>query len=214
MTHHGDPISWRPQVARPAHRAREIVDPIIEPLWDGNHVLVHFQAGRVRLVDAGGKDVGRDFPLIVTAVREAISADDAVIDGWLSDQPTRTGVGVVPVAVETPRGMGLIRPQRPGPAPELPHDRENLVAFVAVDLLRLDGEELLDVPLLERKRLLEQVVAAGDLVRVTPFVRPPLEGWLNSWKAAGFAGAILKAANSRYVPGRETDEWYVALPRR
>ena len=100
------------------------------------------------------------------------------------------------------------------PRSELPHDRENLVAFVAVDLLRLDGEELLDVPLLERKRLLEQVVAAGDLVRVTPFVRPPLEGWLNSWKAAGFAGAILKAANSRYVPGRETDEWYVALPRR
>ncbi len=45
-------------------------------------------------------------------------------------------------------------------------------AFVAIDLLWLDGEPLDDVPLLERKRLLDTVLAQSRLVRVTPFVRP------------------------------------------
>ena len=50
---------------------------------------------------------------------------------------------------------------------------EEAVSFVATDLLWLDDTSLLDVPLLERRRLLESVIAESDVVRVGAFVRPP-----------------------------------------
>ena len=88
------------------------------------------------------------------------------------------------------------------------------MAFVAVDLLRVDGQDLLGVPLLERKRLLEGVVRPSTLVRVSPFTRPPLSQWLATWKASGFSGAILKAANGPYEPGSVARDWaYVRPPR-
>jgi ATP-dependent DNA ligase len=81
------------------------------------------------------------------------------------------------------------------------------LALVCLDLLRVDGQDLFDVPLLERKRLLEGLIQGSERVRVSPFTRPPAEPWIASWKAAGFKGGMLKAANSRYVPGRHTPEW-------
>ena len=100
-------------------------------------------------------------------------------------------------------------------APELPHDRGGLVAFVAIDLLELDDTELLDVPLLERKRLLDGILTASDLVRVGLFVRPPVGPWLVSWRSIGFKRIALKAQNGRYVPGAEAEDWATAdIPRR
>jgi bifunctional non-homologous end joining protein LigD len=86
-------------------------------------------------------------------------------------------------------------------------DPHEVLAFVALDLLRVDGQSLLDLPLLERKRLLESVVAQSERVRVSVHARPPINTWVSSWKAAGLKGAMVKGANSRYVPGSYTREW-------
>jgi ATP-dependent DNA ligase len=184
----------------------------VEPLWEGLHILVHARERSVRLIDEDGDDVGREFGAIVEVLRDAVVAGEVVLDGWVTDQATRSGEGLALVTMEAPRGMGLFRAPRPAPPPPVPHDRPGTVAFVAVDLLVLDGAELLDVPLLERKRLLESVLVPGELVRTSPFVRPPLERWLPSWQAIGFRGAVLKAANSRYAPGSLADDWTVAQP--
>ena len=81
------------------------------------------------------------------------------------------------------------------------------VSFVATDLLWLDGTSLLDVPLLERRRLLESVLVESDVVRVGAFVRPPIESWVSSWRSMGFTGLTYKAANSRYLPGEPNPDW-------
>ncbi len=207
-----DPREWRPQVPRPSTRARAIVDPIIEPLWEGVRVLVHADGPRVQVIDDAGYDVAREFAAIADALPQAIVAAQAVVDGWLTNQATRSGEGLALVPMEAPRGMNIFRATKPGVAPPVPHDRPDMVAFVGVDLLVLDGQVLLDLPLLERKRLLESIIVGSELVRTSPFVRPPLERWLPSWKAVGFTGAVLKASNSRYVPGALADDWTVAQP--
>ena len=75
------------------------------------------------------------------------------------------------------------------------------VAFVAIDLLWLDDISLLDVPLLERRRLLDGVLIESDVVRRGAYVRPPIATWLGSWRSQGFGGVTYKAANSRYLRG-------------
>ena len=89
------------------------------------------------------------------------------------------------------------------------------VTFVAIDLLWLDDTSLLDVPLLERRRLLDAVLVESDVVRLGAFVRPPIETWVGSWRSQGFAGLTYKAANSRYLPGQPNPDWVVTgMPRR
>ena len=215
-----DPLEWRPLEAQPTRRAPSIRDPIVEPMWEGLRVLAHFELGggadaapRVELRDDDGLDVTRRFADVVGVLATAITAFDAVIDGFLTDQATATDIGtaIVPQAQASPVGMMLSQaPQVTiGPRPE---QREaTAVAFVAIDLLRVDGQSLLELPLLERKRQLESLIVQGELVRVSVFARPPVAPWLNSWKSAGFRGAMLKAANSRYQPGGRTTEWAPVL---
>ena len=57
-------------------------------------------------------------------------------------------------------------------------DADDEVSYVATDLLWLDDTSLLDVPLLERRRLLESVLVESDVVRVGAFIRPPIESWV------------------------------------
>ena len=80
-------------------------------------------------------------------------------------------------------------------------------AFVALDLLALDDETLLDVPFQERHRLLESVVEQGPLVRNGPLVKQPLGGWLAGWRAAGFSHYFAWHQNARYLPGEQSDDW-------
>ena len=91
----------------------------------------------------------------------------------------------------------------------------DVVALVAVDLLWLDGEPLFDVPLLERKRLLESALDESDVIRRGQFIRPPIDTWMGSWRALGFSWITFKAANGRYRPGSTADDWTISsMPRR
>ena len=89
------------------------------------------------------------------------------------------------------------------------------VALVLVDLLWVDGEPLLDIPLLERRRQLELVITETDLVRCGTYVRPPIDTWVGSWRSMGFPGISFKSANGRYAPGAMAADWAsIAMPRR
>jgi ATP-dependent DNA ligase len=212
-----DPLEWRPQLARQTSRPAPVSDPILEPDWDGVHVLAHFRLGgpagadpQVRMIDLDGEEASENDPEVTEALGRSILATDAVIDGWLTEQALRTGIGAAIIHQPHVPKTGLLMPRDVGIEVDAKDvERAEGIAFVAVDILRLDGQDLLDLPLLERKRLLDGVIEQSHLVRVSPFTRPPIGAWLASWKSTGFKGAIVKASNSRYRPGAFTDEWTV-----
>jgi ATP-dependent DNA ligase len=208
-----DPLEWRPQRPAVTRFAVTVQDPILEPLWSGQRALVHFDANatdarRVRLVDELGDEFTVAQAQVVREIGAAIGADDAVIDGVLTWEATRPGEGTALVTESRASVSSLMFSRDIGVEIERkdedPHD---VLAFVALDLLRVDGQTLLDVPLLERKRLLESVVTQSERVRVSVYTRPPINVWVSSWKAAGLRGAMIKGANSRYVPGSYSREW-------
>ena len=212
-----DPHDWRPQAVRRSRRTPEIRDPILEPFWQGIRVLAHFRAEQpgtdgpsLELIDDEGEEVSYAATATAEALARSIMALDAVVDGILTPQATAAQVGTSLVATAHVPMTSFILPHRPEVTHEPARNYDpafNSLAFVALDLLSVDGQRLLDVPLLERKRLLESLFVQGDLVRVSPYTRPPVKPWLNSWKSAGFRGLMMKAANSRYRPGGETSEW-------
>jgi ATP-dependent DNA ligase len=212
-----DPIDWRPQRPLVTRVPVPIADPIVEPLWTGERVLVHVdrpdgEVVRVRIIDRYGIDLAPVDADVASAIAGATLVGDAVLDGVLTNEATRGGVGtaIVPEAERSlasaligsvAGGAGVAVSRRGDAGPETPD------AFVAFDLLRVDGQSLLDVPLLERRRLLESVLAEGPLVRVSVLCRPPVDPWVATWQASGLRGAMLKAANGRYQPGDRTPDW-------
>jgi ATP-dependent DNA ligase len=226
-------LELRPQ-AFGSERGPAIKDPIVEPLWGGVRALAAVDSGpqeRVTIVAHHGEQIeGRDE--LEDALIDAMShaADSVILDGYLTTDATGDGTGVVVGTADLPSGRAHFsqflfgsRGMRAEQAAEaLERDRaariaasEDDVTFVVVDLLWLDGEWLLDVPLLERKRLLDSVVEESELVRRGAYVRQPISTWIGSWRAQGFEGLAFKDPNSRYLPGERSDAWTSSrMPRR
>ena len=222
-----DPRDWAPMRAYRGRRTFDISDPVVEPLWSGTRVLAHLTvqsaaqtaakpSTAVALIEELGADLAPELPALAQAIATSFRALDAVVDGVISRQVTLDGIGAaaIPEVRSRPTEM-LVRSNLDfdvsarGPIADAAAQVEPVDGFIAVDLLRVDGTSLLDVPLLERKRQLESVIIPGPLVRVSSHVRPPIDSWVATWKAMGLRGGILKAANSRYHPGDDTIEWRI-----
>jgi ATP-dependent DNA ligase len=205
----------------------QVINPIVEPQWAGIRVLAAVDDGVVAVRDEDGTPF-TERPLVDRAIGRAVRAQSAILDGFLTKQPTA-------VVYETPKAdvptigqfiakpfVGIRRDHQKEAADERAHlveaatfREDEMVAFVATDLLWLDGDSLLNVPLLERKRLLESVIEPTELVRLGQYVRPPLQTWIATWRRFGFIGVSYRAANSRYHPGEERPDWtLVPMPRR
>jgi hypothetical protein len=212
-------LAWRPM--RPyVGRARPVIrDPVIEPFWSGTRVLVHvgpFPADgldRSVRIAADDVDLASELPDIAAQLGGALDAVEAVVDGVVTRQVRLQGVGAASIVEVRASATGLLMRNTAeidvAPLRAAVDDVEATEGFVAVDLLSVDGSDLLDVSLLERKRLLESVVRETDGVRRSVIARPPIETWVATWKALGLRGGLLKAANSRYQPGADSTEWRI-----
>ena len=130
-------------------------------------------------------------PGLPPALVDGVGEIDALVEGSLTSMALKSGEGSLPPMT----GRRAATPPDPAPGvvarttPSSAHGtmtsggRSSAAhpasagarrrhAFVATDLLWLDGTPLADMPLLERKRLLEGALEASYLVRVAPFVRP------------------------------------------
>ena len=221
--------AWRPQQFSEGS-STEIVDPIIEPVWSGLRVLALVDSGRVTIRDLDGDPID-EFEELASELAQASRADQLLVDGYLTHQPIQ-GVAAVAYREREERvksaptigqlwfgSIARLRNRSKLPPIEtigrepIPPDTD--VAIVLVDLLWLDDEPMLSVPLLERKRILESVVGESRLVRRGTFIRPPIDTWVGSWRSFGFSRLAYKGANSRYTPGSMNAQWAIGeLPRR
>lgn len=210
---------------------RRIADPVVEPLWEGLRVVVAASAGQAVMVEAGEPLDTHNEVLDAFAAATGTTCDGIVAEAWLTRQIANGDVGVYTgLGTEIPSASAYLGRVLLGSRGErIKETTERLEAgqaareigaddpvnLVVVDLLWLDGAWLLDVPLQERKRILESVVPAGSLVRPGIHVRPPIDTWVGSWRAQGFNGLTYRAANSRYRPGTAASDWATSpMPRR
>jgi hypothetical protein len=218
--------TWRPQAFGRRH-ARNVPDPIIEPLWSGERVLLAMDSpdAEPEFYDTEGEALeGSALQAIATELRKAMRTWSFVVDGYLTRQATMPEQGT-DQGIATPSAGQLVGQMMFGrrlaeavsaktASQEAATDLRLPVCFVAIDLLAIDDDTLLDVPLLERKRILDGAFEEQALVRRTPFIRPPVNRWMVAWRGMGFRELAYKAANSRYTPGRPNHDWAaVAIPR-
>jgi len=179
-----------PQRPRSAHAKTEPEGFILEPEWEGTRALVRVGHPEPHFVGyAGPVDGPRELYDAISTEAQCVTA---VIDGVLvTDPPEEHDLEL------DPEGNAFIRQVPPR------------TIFAAFDLLEVDGQSFLDVPLLERKRHLEGVLRPSPNVRLTAYRGRDLRSWRDTLQEQGFRRVVLKDQNSTYSPGAMNDHWFV-----
>lgn len=172
---------------------REHAEPsghILEPEWKGTRALIRVGQEGPRFTGyAGQMDGPRELYDAVMADTHASSAifDGVLVDNWRDEAELEVDA----LGNDSTRPTGGRR------------------IFAAFDLLEVDGESLLDVPLLERRRHLSGVLTPSVNVRLTPYMSRGLRSWRDTLGGQGFTRVVLKNWNSTYSPGKTTGDWLV-----
>ncbi|MCA1798823.1 MAG: DNA ligase D [Xanthomonadaceae bacterium] len=179
----------KPQLAVSAERAPDNDQWLHEVKWDGYRLLVDIEDGRVSLRSRNGLDWTARFPRIARAL-EALPVTSARLDGEL-------------VAVNARGQSDFSGLQR-----SIEREAHGPLKYVLFDLPALEDIDLRAVPLIERKALLERLLAAGPgdpLVYSSHIVDHGPEAFAASGEQ-GLEGIISKRVDARYVEAR-SDTW-------
>ncbi|MDX0358963.1 ATP-dependent DNA ligase [Sinorhizobium meliloti] len=163
-----------------------------EVKWDGYRLAVHIESGRVRVLTRGGYDWTERFPTIADDARR-LAVKTAILDGEavVLDDLGRSDFGMLQ------RALGRL------PSPY----EAGAIVFYAFDLLYLDGRDLRRLPLRERRRLLEPLVAGREgALRLSEEVQADGDEFFRVACAHGLEGIIAKHVEKPYRSGR--GEWW------
>jgi bifunctional non-homologous end joining protein LigD len=195
----GDPKNWlllrkdgatsaatryAPMFASTSERLPEGPGWTFEPKWDGFRAIVTVAEGEVTLTSRNAKDLTGRFRDAARAAQLAVRAADAVLDGEICalDEQGRSRFSLLQ------EGAGTL-------------------ALVVFDLLELDSEPLIGLPLVERRARLEEVV---DSSAANVFVSPSFdngEALLRAAREQELEGVVAKRLDSTYQPGRRSTDW-------
>lgn len=84
---------------------------------------------------------------------------------------------------------------------------EGELVYYVFDILWLNGYNLMDLPLLERKNILQQVLPEHPMIRYSDHVVEAGTQFFEAATSQGLEGIIAKAAESPYTPTIRTKQW-------
>jgi bifunctional non-homologous end joining protein LigD len=165
-------------------------DWIYEIKWDGYRALGLKDGDDVRLLSLKEKNLSSDFPNVAAALR-GLAAQSALVDGEV-------------VAVNA-QGR---------PSFQVLQNRKTLgrgweVVYYAFDLLNLEGEDLQQRPLHERKTKLKTLIeaTASPILRYSAELSGSAEAVIRTVRNAGLEGVIAKKRDSLYRAGTRVTTW-------
>ena len=166
-------------------------DWLFEVKWDGYRVEAVVRKDKVSIFTRNGHDAEAYFPRLLSPT-SWIEAEEAIVDGEVValDEQGRPDFSLLQERITAGRTG------RPVP-----------LVFQAFDLLHLDGRSLLDVPLEQRKKLLELVIKPTARVQVAPAIDTEGVAFFEAARAQRLEGIVAKHKRSRYEPGRRSSAW-------
>jgi DNA ligase-1 len=175
-------------------------DYLAEWKWDGIRVQLVARGGDVRLYSRSGDDIGGAFPDILNVIPDRVTLDGELLvmrDGEVA-----------------PFNDLQQRLNRKAPGTRMLRDYPASVRLY--DLLREDGEDLRDLPFVDRRRRLEAWYGAALRPRPRLDLSPLIafDGWdelaalRDGARERAIEGIMLKRADSLYVAGRPKGPWF------
>ncbi len=184
----------------------ELGQVAIEWKFDGARVQIHKKGDEVSIFSRRLENVTASLPDIVEAVYENISADSVIIEGEA-------------IAVDEngrPRAFQEILKRFRRKYDVESTVREIPLILKAFDILYLNGEDLINLPLSRRRAILSENVRNGKGINVDEQILTDDEAEINRvyQKAldAGHEGIMIKNPQAPYSPGKRGKNWLKKKP--
>jgi bifunctional non-homologous end joining protein LigD len=190
------PASIEPMKAVLEERPPRGDDWLFEVKWDGVRAIAFIDHEDMRLQSRSGLRCERQYPELAV-LSHYVAADQAVLDGE--------------IAVLDEKGVSrfhLIQPRIANSDPNaVAHlARSTPVVYFVFDLLYLNGYDLRNVELAERRKLLEAVLTPAPVVRISEAFPGAGQEMLDAARENGLEGVVAKHATSSYE-SRRSREW-------
>jgi bifunctional non-homologous end joining protein LigD len=200
----GDPKNWllikKREEGTPAREQREY-SPMLATLgdtvprgsgwlfevkWDGYRALAYVSQGEAVLKSRKGNDLTQRFAGVAKEIAKAVKTPDCVLDGE-----------VCALDEEGRSSFSAMQQGKPGTP----------IVYFVFDLLELEGEPLVDLPLAERRKRLEKLLDRRNRAVRLSEVFADGDALLEAAKKQGLEGIMAKRADSRYAVSRRTRDW-------
>jgi len=177
---------YRPMLATLAETLPRGDEWTFEVKWDGYRALGYIRNGEAKLVSRNGNDLTARFPTVARALVTAARSPDCVVDGEVCalDEKGRPS-------------FSAMQQGKPGTP----------IVYEVFDVLEIDGEQLLDRPLTERRERLEQLIDLRTKIVQLSVAFGDGEALLTAAEEQQLEGVMAKKASSRYAEGRRTRDW-------
>jgi bifunctional non-homologous end joining protein LigD len=169
----------------------------VEMKWDGIRGIGIWDGHRLRLRSRNGNDLTAAYPEL-TSIDLGLGAAPAVIDGEIValDPQGRPSFPLLQ------KRMNLV--QARDIAQEAARTPVHLYLF---DVLEVGDRDVGGVPLIERRDILESLVADAAPVIVVPPVFDDVEAALSASRRFGLEGIVVKDPGAPYRRGQRSDRW-------
>jgi bifunctional non-homologous end joining protein LigD len=157
-----------------------------EVKWDGYRTIALCNKQKVELKSRNDKSFNEKFYPVYNAVRDLNI--QAVIDGE-----------VVVLDEDGKSNFGALQNWR--------SEADGEIYFYVFDILWLDGKDLMQLPLSERREILKQVIPENEIIRLSENFEVSGIEFFETVKKMGLEGMIAKKSDSTYIPGVRSKEW-------
>lgn len=175
---------------------------LFEVKWDGYRALSFISPDNFRFTSRNGENLIDRFSQVET-IPGYIDAETAIIDGEIAvvDVNGRPDFQLLQnVAHIFPTGKA--------------DDSKGTLVYYVFDLLYLDGVDLRQRPLIERKELLKSIIRAGGFVKYSDHVVENGKAFFEQAKASNLEGIVAKKIDSPYLEKRSSNWLKIKNVRR
>jgi len=168
---------------------------LFEVKWDGVRAICFVDQESLRLVSRTGHSCEKQYPEL-SVIPHYLAASQAILDGEIAALDEK---GVA--------RFELIQPRiAQSDANAVSHmARSRPVVYFAFDLLYLNGYDLRQAALIERKQLLESILTPTGVLRLSEHFPGAGDAMLQAAQETGIEGLMAKRAGSRYESRRSGD---------
>ncbi len=161
-------------------------DWVFEIKWDGYRAIAELNKTDVQLYSRNGNLLNQAYPEITEALAKLKL--EAVLDGEI----------IVMDETGTPNFQLL---------QHYAEDRSYPIYYYVFDLLKLTDESLMQLPLLERKHRLRELLNEDDIIKYSDHIEEQGKKMFALLGKKNMEGIIAKKADSTYLPGKRTANW-------
>ncbi len=198
----------KPQLASLFEPDKVVYPARIEYKLDGSRLQIHRWGTRTLLFSRRGLEKSRTLPEIVE-IAQGFHSQNYIIDGEVI--PIDNAGNPLPFQSLLQRTV----PKELSPEELKEREREVGVTVRVFDILFLNGRELLNLPLSQRRKYLLEVVQPGHLAGgVDCSNEIELMRFYEEALSSGYEGIMVKNVDSPYETGRRTGTWLKLKPER